>query len=447
MPFQPDRGSQDSLISLSGMSLGSTTGVYLISGASQGQCTIISTGNSFITFYPPTTPPGDLRSGNFLVYNKFNTGTTTQFFTWINTPYISGINPNSGFSGTYFRISGSGARDYTGLWFNDLYTGVLTDPIFENSTWLRSGIIPFVSGGLNSYFSVKVMSEGGSSVSPRLFYIREDGLSLSGITNFPTPIQGQNYLRGTSAADGLEWQTPNQVLNSLTGLLKSGGDDLTGNYRLSGNLTLSGIIARQLQLINDPAATSGANILSNYSGQLYWSGQKVGILSGVTEDGVLTYNKDYQNINVETGILISGQRIELGQIRISNTTTPFDPSNVISASGRLLMWTGAQVATLPTPVQPLNYLRENSVGDSLEWRTPNQALNDMTGVLKSGGDNLTGNYYISGGAIYVTGLALRTSGFTSGDTIFRTTLFSGNTILCDALIGGVTWRAFSYRYA
>ncbi|MEK6952274.1 MAG: hypothetical protein AABX29_04620 [Nanoarchaeota archaeon] len=234
MPFSPNRGSQDTLVSLSGMSLGSTTGVYLISGTTRDQCSLVSTGNSLITFYPPATPPGNLRSGNFLVFNKFNTGTTTQFFTWIETPYISGIAPFSGFTGTYFKVSGSGIRDLTGVWFNDLYTGVFTDAIFENSTWLRSGIVPFVSGGLNSYFSVKGMNEGGSSVSPRLFYIREEGLSLSGITNFPTPIQGQNYLRGTPAADGLEWRTPNQVLNDITGLLKSGGDVMTGNYCISG---------------------------------------------------------------------------------------------------------------------------------------------------------------------------------------------------------------------
>lgn len=288
MPFSPSFGSDSTVVSLSGMSLASTTGVYLISGATRGQCTIISTGNSLITFNPPATPPGNLRSGNFLVFNKFNTGTTTQFFTWINTPYISGITPLSGLSGTAVRISGSGIRDLTGLYFASplgSYTGVMTDPVFESSTWIRTGTAPWMSGALNAWFSVVGMSQGGSSTAPTLFYLREDGFSLSGITNFPTPIQAYNYLRGNSTADGLEWQTPSQVLISLTGASKSGGDVLTGNY------------------------------------------------------------------------------------------------------------------------------------------------------------------YISGGAVYTTGMILRTSGLTSGDTIFRTTVFSGNTILCNALIGGVTWRAFSYRYA
>ncbi len=288
MPFQPDKGSQDSVISLSGMSLASTTGVYLISGSIRGQCTLISTGNSLITFNPPNIPPGNLRSGNFIVFNQYGNATTTQYFTWIQTPYISGIAPLSGFTGTNFKISGSGCRDLTGLYFTSpigTYTGVLNAPIFESNTWICTGQIPWMSGGLNSFVNIKVMNEGGFSIAPQLFFVREDGISLSGIVGFPSPIQTYNYLRGNSTADALEWQTPSQVLISLTGASKSGGDVLTGNY------------------------------------------------------------------------------------------------------------------------------------------------------------------YISGGAMYVTGMILRTSGFTSGDTIFRNTLFSGNTILCDALIGGITWRAFSYKFA
>lgn len=349
MPFSPDRGSQDTLVTLTGQSLFTTSGIYLISGSTRGQCTIISTGNSFTTFYPPSTPPGNLRSGNFQLFNLYGNATTSQYFTWIETPYISGIAPLSGFTGTNFKISGSGIRDATGLYLISnigTYTGVLNNAIFEANTWIRTGIIPWMSGGLNSFVNVKVMSEGGSSTASQLFFVREDGLSLSGLVGFPSPIQTYNYLRGNSTADALEWQTPNQILNNLTGVLKSGGDDLTGNYRLSGNLTLSGVITRQVQLINDPSAASGANILNNFSGQLYWSGQKVLVHSGVTAHGVITYNPDYPNANVETGVLISGQRIELGQIRMANTTNPFDISNVLSASGGFLLWTGVRIPTM-----------------------------------------------------------------------------------------------------
>mgnify|MGYP001570963052 CR=1 FL=1 len=243
MPISYQRASRDTIVTVSGQSLYTTTGIYLFSGSERGQCTLLTTGNSFTTFKPPSIAPGNLRSGQLSVYNLYGSANTNDYLIYLDPVYISGIFPFSGFSGENFKISGSGIRDLTGLWFNDLYTGVLTDPVFENSTWIRSGQVPFISGGLNSYFTIKGMSEGGSSVSPRLFYVREQGISLSGIANFPTPLQAENYLRGTPAADGLEWRTPNQVLIDITGVSKSGGDSLTGNYRFTGGaIYTSGLV-------------------------------------------------------------------------------------------------------------------------------------------------------------------------------------------------------------
>lgn len=649
MPFSPSRGSQDTLVTLTGQSLFTTTGIYLISGSTRGQATIVSTGNSLVTFYPPSTPPGDLRSGQWQLFNKFGSATTTDYFTWINTPFLSGFVPGSGFTGYSIRLTGSGIRDLTGLYFlmdGREYTGVLSSAVFESNTWIRTGYVPFISGSLNAYARLMVMSEGGSHSPSQLFFIREGGLSLSGLVDFPSPFQAHNYLRGNSTANALEWRTPNQVLNDITGLLKSGGDHLTGNYSITGGvLSLTGlrvndsdiptighhltansgqlywsgskvliqsgttedgiitynkdypntvvesgvkvsgsrIVGGQLKLDNTDIpfdqtnvfnALSGklywsgqligllsgnnedgivtynkdypninvetgvkisgsridagqlrldntsipfdqtnvlnvvsgklywsgqllgllsgnsedgivtynkdypninvetgvkisggrielnqarlansdipfdpTNVLSTTSGKLYWSGQLLALLSGNSEDGVVTYNKDYPNVNVETGVKISGQRIELGQLRIANSTTPFDPTNVVSASGGLLMWTGGQVAMLPTPVQPHNYLRENANSNALEWRTPNQLLNDITGVLKSGGDVLTGNYCISGGELCLTGLKFHGTGLATGDVLWRTRLFSGNTILMEAVVGGVIWRGFSYKFS
>ncbi len=277
--FLPSRGSVDTLITLSGSSLYSVSGVSLISGGTGALATLVFTSTNLITFYPPRVAPSGIRSGNWQIFNRFGSVTTPDYHTVIETPFVSGINPNSGFSGSYFRLSGSGIRDATGLWFNDLYTGVLTDAIFENSTWLRSGVIPFISGGLNSYFSVKVMSEGGSSVSPRLYYVRDEGLSLSGLTNFPVPLQGQNFLRGTPAADGLEWRTPNQVLNDITGVLKSGGDFLTGNYRITGGgLYITGLILHNTGLASGEmifrSSIQGGNtvVLDAIIGGISWRG-------------------------------------------------------------------------------------------------------------------------------------------------------------------------------
>lgn len=245
MPFSPNRGSQDTIISLSGMSLASTTGVHFESGATGALCTLLTTGNSLITFTPPATPPSGIRSGVFRVYNKFGNAATTNYFTWINTPFLSGFVPGSGFTGYGVRLTGSGVRDLTGLYFlveGREYTGVLDSAVFESNTWIRTGYIPFISGSLNAYARLRIMSEGGSHSPSQLLFIREGGLSLSGLVDFPTPLQAHNYLRGNSTANALEWRTPNQVLNDITGVLKSGGDVLTGNYCISGGeLCLTGL--------------------------------------------------------------------------------------------------------------------------------------------------------------------------------------------------------------
>ena len=243
MSFSPSRGSSDTLITLSGASLLSVTGVYLVSGNTGSLATLVSTSTNVITFYPPRIEPAGIRSGLWQIYNRFGNATESNYHTVIQTPFISGIFPGSGFSGTAIKVSGSGIRDLSGLYFISnlgTYSGVLTDPVFENSTWIRTGVVPWMSGGLNASVNVKVMSEGGSSTSPTLFYVREQGLSLSGLSEFPVPFQANNFLRGTAAADGLEWRSPTQVREDINAISKT-GDFATGNYTISGDIRVTGL--------------------------------------------------------------------------------------------------------------------------------------------------------------------------------------------------------------
>ena len=281
MSFFPSRGSSDSLITLSGNSLLSVTGVYLTSGSTGNLATLVSTSTNVITFYPPKVEPSGIRSGLWKIYNVFGNATETNYHTVIQTPYISGISPLSGATGVSVKISGSGIRDLTGLYFSSVvgtYTGAMADPVFESSTWTRTVTVPWMSGGLNVYTNIKGMSEGGSSTASQLFYIREDGISLSGITNFPTPILAYQYLRANSTADGLEWQTPNQVLVAITGVNKSGGDYLTGEYFITGgklnvtglNIQNSGITTGNM--IFDTISSGAFLVLRARIGGITWIG-------------------------------------------------------------------------------------------------------------------------------------------------------------------------------
>lgn len=70
-------------------------------------------------------------------------------------------------------------------------------------------------------------------------------------------------------------------------------------------------ILKQLQF-DDSVIPSSGNTLSSNSGQLYWSGSKVAILSGVTENGVITYNEDYPNSFVQTGVVVVNNTLGVG---------------------------------------------------------------------------------------------------------------------------------------
>ena len=244
MAFSPNRGSQDTLVSLSGNSLFSVSGVYLVSGSSRGQATLVSTSTNLITFYPPSTPPGNLRSGQWSVYNTFGNATENNYFTFINTPFISGIFPLSGSTGVGIKISGSGIRDISGLYFvlgRDEYTGVFNTPIFEANTWITTGYIPFISGSLGYHTQIRAMSEGGASTASQTFYIRENGLTLSGFSDFPTPFVPLNYLRENSLGTSLEWRTPTEVRSDINAISKT-GDWATGDYTISGNVRVTGLV-------------------------------------------------------------------------------------------------------------------------------------------------------------------------------------------------------------
>ena len=237
-----------------------TTGLYLISGSVRGQCTIVSTGNSFITYYLPSTPPGNLRSGNLQIFNAYGSATSTDYQIYLDPVYVSGIAPLSGVTGVGIKISGSGIRDITGLYFvlgNDEYTGVFNTPIFEASTWITTGYIPFISGSLGYHTKIRAMSEGGAHTASQTFFIREEGLTLSGFSDFPTPFQPLNYLRENAGGTSLEWRTQTDVLLDISGV------NVYGDV-MSGDLTMSGaaINTTGLKLLSTGTST-GHVIFSN----------------------------------------------------------------------------------------------------------------------------------------------------------------------------------------
>lgn len=162
---------------------------------------------------------------------------------------------------------------------------------------------------------------------------------VSGSSNFDSTIEFWVTDSGTLLPKF--WIQSGQFLPWLSG----------GNYFLgSPSLPFSGIhtlktVLTQLQFLDSVIPSSGGLLTTN-SGQLYYSGFKVVVLSGNTEDGIITYNKEYPNANVESGVLISGSRIIARQLKLDNSSVPFDSTNVLHAVSGKLAWSGSNVAII-----------------------------------------------------------------------------------------------------
>ncbi len=222
--FTPDRGNQNTLVTLNGFSLSRTTGVYLLSGATRSLCTLASSGLSQITFYPPANYAP--RSGQFDVYTNFGNTVSTNYFTYIENLHMSGFFPTQDITGNWVKISGSGIRDITGFYFNNYPTSFSINLV--GTVYQLSGIIPMVSENIARGFQLKIMSEAGSYISPNQFIIRPGPTEIWG------PLSGKEKLYVT----GIELKTGDatgyHVLISANYELESGKHYTVWNSYVNG---------------------------------------------------------------------------------------------------------------------------------------------------------------------------------------------------------------------
>lgn len=107
-------------------------------------------------------------------------------------------------------------------------------------------------------------------------------LSNTSEINMTNAIQDKCYF--VYSGSGLETRVGSAILPTTT--VRYGELDVSGFIRIRGNDN------RTYQ-----------NALSTTSGQLYWSGSKVAVLSGNTANGLIKYDANYPNSAVQTGIV------------------------------------------------------------------------------------------------------------------------------------------------
>lgn len=170
--FSPLRGNHTNLVTVSGASLGSVTGVTILGLTGQ----LVSETNPSVTFYPNTGTPGT--SGQVVLYSPFGNVTSSAYFRYIAPLYVSGFTPTQGIAGTSVRISGSGLWDATGLFFGDNSATFVTG--LHLGGQVISGTVPSVPEALPYAFTIKAINEIGQSLSASQYTILEGGKVFNG---------------------------------------------------------------------------------------------------------------------------------------------------------------------------------------------------------------------------------------------------------------------------
>lgn len=187
--FSPARGNSNTLVTLLGDSLLKTTGIYLISGSTVSQGTLITSGQNSITFNPPAS--FNPRSGQFQVYTLFGNSTSINYFTYLQSPLISGYFPVENTTGTPFVLSGLGIADVTGLYFNNYQTAF---SIVNNGGITQlSGTVPFTNDDKPLKATISIYSEAGSYSFSSQFTIHPSGTQFWGELSGKYQIHATGY--------------------------------------------------------------------------------------------------------------------------------------------------------------------------------------------------------------------------------------------------------------
>lgn len=308
-------------------------------------------GDRFISTSSSDTYPVDVLEGAQLYSIPLNVGYSFSNNAW--NPVASGI--NGLVSGRQSNTIYNMGTQWTGSWniwnngdligfgFNSNNPAPLSKGHFysEPSGFLAGWVTGIIlenqsnTGALEDWGALTVMTDSGdwgnltaattSGDWGNILDPTTPGISIDiKLSQNRTTISALRFKRLVSGSSNLDSTVEFWVTDSGTLLPKfwiQSGQFLPwlsgGNYFLGApNLPFSGIhslkaVLKQLQF-DDSVIPSTGNLLSSTSGQLYWSGKNLALLSGVTENGVITYNEDYPNAVVQTGVIINNDKLGIG---------------------------------------------------------------------------------------------------------------------------------------
>lgn len=206
------------------------------------------------------------------------------------------------------------------------FSGIFTEKLISKQIQIENGIIPSsgntlsaTSGQLywsgqkaaiisgNTENAVLVYNEDyPNAIAQTGVYVNQGKLAvgISTLPDYNLQVHGSAPSVGiTSLTNTAELSMTNAIQNKCYLVYSgSGFDTRVGSATLPtttvrhGELDVSGLLR-----IRGNDNRSYENALSTISGQLYWSGSKIAILSGNTANGLIKYDANYPNAAVQTG--------------------------------------------------------------------------------------------------------------------------------------------------
>jgi cytoskeletal protein CcmA (bactofilin family) len=455
--FSPTRGSSSVLVRVSGDSLEGITGAFIKNGTTLTAATIYNSGNKYYTeIYPPTSFTA--ASGQIVLRNAHGSGTSTNYFTLISAPVVSGFSPPYGYTGDAgVVITGSNFSTATGVYFGNNIATFATG--WNGTSVILTANVPPVIENTPNGFYIRVLNEVGEGISATKFEVIEPSAEVTGdltvqnltVTNSLVSQSATrfNSLRVTGDLSNASVAVFNNVTISGNFVAKGGATlaatQITGDFSVRdnavlNNLVVSGGITGHRDSVFKSVRTTGdfSNNSTSVFNIINISGDST--FSSVARFNSTTYFQDARTIAFEAS----------GSSRVNNLQVTGDLSvkddavlNNLFVSGGI---TGNRYSSLEKLAVSDNFYNFNSAGltnvvvSGKLTGIGDSRLGDLqvTGDLSMSGAAVLGSLTVSGNTNFIGSVT------TTNDAYFASTFFTNANVSNRVNVSGDT-NVFNLR--
>ena len=410
--FIPTSGYYNQTVQIIGTGLGNVTGLSLVDDSNNYYpITIQSVLSEKIAFKIPIVP---VDSGRINIFSTHSSGTTSQYFTIIKPPIITGFIPTEGVEGSEISLFGINLQDVASIKLksknnNTLYsfTAFATSGVDDQGNAVITGLIP--SSGIQPLpqkFDIRIDSadpiQGGSETG--VFTIQVEDLTVFGNLRVfkNTFLKSGLHVSGASLLNTL-------VATGAGNALIVSGNSLLNTLDVIGTLNVDGAVDMDSVLDVQGAVTLRSSL--SVAGQ-------ADIVGALNVDGAVDMDSvlDVQGaVTLQSSLSVTGQADIVGALNVDGAV---DMDSVLDVQGAVTLQSSLSVSGASL----LNTLVATGAGNALIV-SGHSSLNTLS---------LTGSVNINGtGSLFINGVEVN-----AGDAINKDRITGGLVIVTGN--GGLT---------